>query len=61
VIADAAATLRLDIRQAQGIDHSKAFRAIDGESKSGADVSGGVWRERKAPWVGADVVAWLRP
>jgi hypothetical protein len=55
----AAAQLRLDLRAAKGTFSLEWYRALDGQSQNGTDVTGGDWRELTAPWTGADVVVRL--
>jgi hypothetical protein len=58
---DAARTarLRLDLRGAAGRFAVEWYRAEDGKSQAGGEVSGGDWRELIAPWTSADVVVRL--
>lgn len=55
-----AARLRIDLRQTQGHFDVEWYRAEDGQMKRGEPVPAGDWRELTAPWMGADVVVWLR-
>jgi hypothetical protein len=54
-----AAQLRLDLRASEGKFSVEWYRAEDGQSQSGAEVTAGDWRELTAPWSGADVIVRL--
>jgi hypothetical protein len=53
------AQLRLDLRAAEGKFSVEWYRAADGHSQFGADVTAGDWCHLTAPWSGADVVVRL--
>lgn len=59
VNSSGAAQLRLDLRAAKGTFSVEWYRALEGQSQNGTDVTGGDWRELTAPWSGADVVVRL--
>ncbi len=59
VTSNATARLWLDLRTVPGAFTVEWYRADDGRSEAGADVSGGDRRELTAPWTGADVVVRL--
>jgi len=54
-----AVQFRLDLRVAEGNFSVEWYRAEDGQSKSGAQVTAGDWCELTAPWSGADVIVRL--
>ena len=57
--AGRAARLAVDLRTVRGEFTIEWFRAADGETKAGSEISGGAWRDLTAPWPGADVVVRL--
>ena len=54
------ARMRIDLRDAPGTFKIEWFRASDGITMSGGSVAGGATRDFVAPWVGADVVLYLK-